>query len=292
MYNVKVRYFDSDNVQIRFYQRPIDPTYIDFSECTGEIFERVRYDGKEEIYNPFTEEWEQLPEMDEEKAALYLRRSGNRSKACVYDIARSNCWDWFLTFTFNFAKVDRYNYDTCVKALSKWLNNIRVRKAPDLKYIVVPEQHKDGAWHFHGLFADCSGLTFKDSGVLDQSGRPVYNLTDYKLGFSTATKVTSSQRAATYICKYITKDLAGKTAGKKRYWASRNCARPAEETYNIMGSYMDKLRDLGVDADYIKRVSTPTGNVVTYVEMNHCPADFREICAKHDLFLGEDCGAD
>lgn len=287
MYNVKVRYFASDNVQLRFYKYPIVPIDIDFSKSTGEIFERVRDDGRHEEWNPFTEEWEMMKEFDEDSVLRSLRSSGNRSKACVYDIARSNCWEWFLTFTFSSKKVDRYNYDVCVRLLSKWLNNLR-RKAPDLKYIVVPEQHKDCAWHFHGLFAGCSGLTFSDSGITDSSGRKVYNLSDYKLGFSTATVVTSSQRAATYISKYVTKDLASKTAGKKRYWASRNCSRPQEETYSIPGAFLDKLRNLEIDADYMKRVSTPTGNVVTYVEMNCCPKGFKGICEKYDIFLSDD----
>lgn len=292
MYNVKVRYFDSDNVQIRFYEKPIALADLKFLDSTGEIFERVRDDGRRLEWNPFTEEWELMQEYDEEKAAHSLRSSGNRSKSCVYDIARANRWDWFVTFTFNGELVERYNYDACVKKLTVWLNNVRKRKATGLKYIVVPEPHKDGAWHFHGLFADCSGLTFSDSGITDKNGRRVYNIADYKLGWCTATRVSSSQKAANYICKYVTKDLASKTAGKKRYWASRNCDKPVEETFSIPGNYMDKLRELGVDADFIKRVASPTGNVITYIEMNNCPDDFREICAKHDVFIGEECYSD
>lgn len=285
MYNVKVRYFEGGNVQIRIYGRPVAPSDIKFSEVTGEIFERVREDGRKLEWNPFTEEWELMEEYDEEKAAHSLRSSGNRSKACVYDIARSNKWDWFVTFTFDGQKVERYDYDACVKALSKWLNNGRYRKAPEMKYIVVPEQHKDGAWHFHGLLADCDGLTFRDSGIIDESGRRVYNLLDYKLGFSTATRVQASQKAANYICKYVTKDLTAKTAGKKRYWASRNCDRPQEDTFLMSENYMVKLQRLGVDADYIKRVVTPTGNTVIYVEVNDCPEGFRELCERYKIDL-------
>ena len=47
------------------------------------------------------------------------------------------------------------------------------------------------AWHFHGLLANCDNLTFNDSGHIDKRGRIIYNLTNYKLGFSTATKVTT-----------------------------------------------------------------------------------------------------
>ena len=285
MYNVKVRYFEGGNVQIRIYGRPVAPSDIKFSESTGEIFERVRDDGRREEWNPFTEEWELMQVYDEEKAVHSLQSSGNRSKACVYDIARSNRWDWFLTFTFSPEKVERENYSDCQRKLTTWLNNIRKRVSPNMKYLVVPEEHRKGGWHFHGLFADCPELTFQDSGHRDSSGRQIYNLLDYKLGFTTATRVSDSGKAAGYLTKYITKSLTFQTAGKKRYWASRNCERPQEDTFLMSENYMVKLQRLGVDADYIKRVVTPTGNTVIYVEVNDCREGFRELCERYKIDL-------
>lgn len=287
MYNVKVRYFSNGDMQIRFYREPILPVDLEFNYATGELYERKRSDGKIEEWNPFTEEWEIMTVIDEDKAKESLRISGNRSKACVYDIARSNRWDWFLTFTFSPDKVDRESYSACSGKLKQWLDYMR-RKNPGMKYLVVPEEHKKGGWHFHGLFADCPELTFQESGHRDSSGRQIYNLLDYNLGFTTATRVSDSRKAAGYLTKYITKSLTSQTAGKKRYWASRNCARPAEETYCIPGNYMVKMQELGIDADYIKRVGTPTGNVVTYIEVNKSPEDFSELCARHDVFLGKE----
>ena len=36
------------------------------------------------------------------------------------------------------------------KKVSKWLDHLH-RIAPKIRYMVVPELHKDGAYHFHGL---------------------------------------------------------------------------------------------------------------------------------------------
>jgi hypothetical protein len=156
--------------------------------------------------------------------------SVSRTKNKLIDLVRSNNWDYFLTFTFNPDKVDRYNYDEVVKKMSVWLNNQR-KKYFNLKYVVVPELHKDGAYHFHGLFSD--GLTYVDSGYKDKQGRVIYNVSDYKIGFTTATRVTDTKKAGQYILKYITKDLCFRTENKRRYWASRNLNKPEMEKLYI-----------------------------------------------------------
>lgn len=153
-----------------------------------------------------------------------LRSSMGRTVNKVYYLARSNNWEWFFTLTFNPDIVDSFCYEDCTTKLSVWLNNMR-KKSPNMKYLVVPELHKSGRWHFHGLFADCDTLGFVDSGKRTKSGDIIYNVGKYKLGFSTATKVRDARRVTKYIGKYITKDLCAVTKGKKRYWASRNLAQ-------------------------------------------------------------------
>lgn len=100
------------------------------------------------------------------------------------------------------------------------------KKCPEMRYLVVPEQHKSGRWHFHGLFAKVDALEFTDSGRVDNFGRIIYNVDNYRLGFSTATQITDVDKASSYMCKYITKNLCDVTKGKKRYWASRNLDEP------------------------------------------------------------------
>ena len=56
----------------------------------------------------------------------------------------------------------------------------------------------------------------------------------YKYGFSTATKIFDSDKAASYLTKYLSKELgAAVPKGKKRYWASKMLARPQREYYRM-----------------------------------------------------------
>ena len=138
----------------------------------------------------------------------------------------------FVTITFDPEKVDRSNYYDVTKRLSFWLKNIKKRYAPDLTYLLVPELHKDKkSFHFHGLFANIGDMTMLKSG-LEKDGNTIYNVNDYKLGFSAATRVKDNSKVCSYISKYITKELCTVTEGKKRYWASRNLNRvKAKEFY-------------------------------------------------------------
>lgn len=160
------------------------------------------------------------------KSARSLASSKNRTINCIYDIARSNDWDYFLTLTFDPKKIDSFDYELVSKKLSQWIDNFKRKNAPDLKYILVPELHKSGRYHFHGLLKDIGNMKLINSGHKDSSGNVIYNLGNYKLGFSTVTKINDVRRCSSYISKYITKDLCFNTFGKKRYWASRNLDEP------------------------------------------------------------------
>ena len=139
------------------------------------------------------------------------------------------------------------------KKLSQWLKNMK-KQCPDMIYIVVPEQHKSGRWHFHGLFANVDNMKFVDSGIV-QNGKRVYNVGKYRLGFSTATHIEDLSKTVSYLCKYITKDLCVNTKGKKRYWASRNVKLP--EVYQYLVPFNDDINnELFNDISFIKTVFT------------------------------------
>ena len=136
------------------------------------------------------------------------RISINQTKNRIYKIARSNEWEWFITITFDRNKTDSSEYDIVTKRLQIFLENLRKRKCPNLKYLIVPELHADGEhYHFHGLLSNCDGLQFRYSGKNDhKSGKPIFNIVNWKWGFSTATRVEDTNRVSSYITKYITKE--------------------------------------------------------------------------------------
>ena len=212
-------------------------------------------------YNPFTgekivEDLETDCDSDlEYKRYLSEKASYNRTRQVIFDLCMSNMWEYFVTFTFSAEKVDRYSYEDCSKKMVYWINNVKKKFSPELKYVVVPEQHKDGAWHFHGVFSNVGSLSFVDSGRKDNKGRIVYNLYEYKFGFTTATIVGDNLSTCLYIQKYISKDMCKNLFNKKRYWCSRNLDRPViSKQLHRDEEFLDKFRDGLAGKDYKEKV--------------------------------------
>ncbi len=62
-------------------------------------------------------------------------------------------------------------------------------------------------------------------------------------------------RAATYIAKYLTKDIQV-PKGRKRYWASRNLRRPTEERLQMTA---EEYGEIFNGARYQKVINSPWG---------------------------------
>lgn len=231
--------------------------------------------------NPFTLDQELGPTMIteydekelERKKQHSLRSSMGRTVNVIYDIARSNLWDWFITLTFNPDIVDSFDYQACVKKLSVWLMHVR-KENPDLGYIMVPEKHESGRYHFHGLFKNCEGLGFTDSGHKDKTGAKIYNIGRYKYGWTTATAIKDQSRVTKYIAKYINKDLCQTAFGKKRYWASKNLDKADVQEVILDAEKMKLLKEkLANSAVYIKKIES-AGIETTYYELGKEVLDY------------------
>lgn len=202
-------------------------------------------------------------EKEREKTGESVERkeieNEKRAKQIVYDLARSNDWEWFITLTFNH-EINRFDYEECCKAMRSYTQHLWYLGC---SWIIVPEQHKNGAWHFHGLLAGPVKSVrainaHTGQPLIDKHGREVYNLIDYKAGFTTAVKVDGSPKVATYLTKYYTKEMTI-PKGKKRYWASRNLARPGV-TYDQLD--VETFEQLFADARYRKDIQGPYGRFV------------------------------
>lgn len=232
-YNVKVIDY-LEGQEIRIYsdlinkkalidnqEENVKPKPKDFKTCRE----------KQITIEDYTEELEKQNKNRVKAHERSMYSSVNRSVNSIYEIARSNKWEYFLTLTFNPDKVDSTDYDCVVKKLSMWINNFKKKYAPNLKYLIVPELHKSGRYHFHGLLADIGNAELIDSGKKDKDNEVIYNLGNYKLGFTTCTRIKDLDRVSKYIGKYITKDLCCVTFGKKRYWNSKNLDKPTVKKY-------------------------------------------------------------
>lgn len=158
----------------------------------------------------------------------------NQSKERVFDLARENTFDWFITLTFDPEKVNRYDYDECCKNIVLFTRALRRR---DCQYVIVPELHEDGAVHFHGVVQGDLPTTratnpYTGEFLFDFKGREIYNIPIYKWGFTTATRPDNAGAVAHYLAKYITKTVGWLPKNRKCYWASKGLKRPFLEYLN------------------------------------------------------------
>lgn len=264
-YNVKVITYPDLTRQIRIYHRIVEY--------------RPRTESREQ--NPFDGNWTwdikgDIKEHYEHVSEVSLKRT----KKKVYDYAKCNEWDWFVTFTFAAEKVNRYDYEECAKKLSKWLNNLK-QVNRNMQYVVVPERHKDGAWHFHGVFAGLEESEVKWTGRnvvkrvksgnrsrFVKTKEKIYKIGRYRLGWMTATRVRKRERVTSYITKYLTKDMLAGLYGKKRYWASRGLLVPTEEVFTLDATGRFILStELDEDASYKTVAEACYGDMTQYVKI-------------------------
>lgn len=177
-----------------------------------------------------------------------MERSMRRARAKLRRLALANDFDYFVTLTLDETKIDRFDGAAVTKRLGQWCDNMARRHG--LRYVLVPERHKDGAFHFHGFFAG-AGLDVVDSGTIKRPGikkpkRPrsaaqraewlaegghiVYNLPQWPYGFTTALKLYGEYPAAVaYCCKYIGKQDGERPLG--RWYYSGGALREPHKTY-------------------------------------------------------------
>ena len=152
-----------------------------------------------------------------------LDNSLSRTKSMVLELALCNPWDWFVTLTLDATKFDRYDLPQWRKSFAQWVRNYNRLHNTHIAYLLLPERHKDGAWHMHGLLSGLpdSDLIVNDHGYMDW---PAYAR---KYGYISMGKVRDRERTAKYMTKYVTKDMSDR-AGELHahlYYASQGLRR-------------------------------------------------------------------
>lgn len=188
--------------------------------------------------------------LEEYMTRAYERTAGNvsRAKNEILGIAMCNRWDWWVTLTVAPDRADRYDIQGLKVKIAKWMRNQRRKPMyAGLRYILIPEQHKDGAWHLHGML---HGVIADDmSNDWDRrerlptkirnkiaSGAHLYWWPEYekRWGWCTLERLKSPEDAARYCAKYAAKSIQGEVEmtgipeGKNLYLASQGLARPAK----------------------------------------------------------------
>ena len=176
-------------------------------------------------------------EIDEDKR---LVESVSRSKRMIYEYAFCNEFDLFFTGTLDEKKYNRYDLEAFHKDLTQWIRNLNRIYKCDIGFILVPERHKDGAVHVHGLLRGIPEKMLHQFQIGDRMGKEiakkvkqgqvVYNWKQYskKFGFCSLEPIKNTEAVSKYITKYITKDLVESVPkGKQSFWHSKDlkCAQ-------------------------------------------------------------------
>ena len=144
-----------------------------------------------------------------------------RSKSKIFELAFCNPWDWFFTGTINPNKQDRTDLELFHKQLTQWLRDYNKKYKLNIKFLFVPEKHKDGkSWHIHGFIYGLPVEHLVQFQVGDKMGKGladkvmqgdiVYNWQAYfnRFGFCDLEPIRNHEAVSKYITKYINKELA------------------------------------------------------------------------------------
>lgn len=171
---------------------------------------------------------------------LKLDESLCRTRRTIRDLILCNRFLYFCTFTFSDSKVDRYDLDSCKKGITAFFHDFRQKVAPDFRYLIVPERHKDDAWHFHGVVWGIPDDEFTVPSMITVRNRQTHKLYEVpnkkgfvrweryskRFGHFDCSRIKHYEACAAYVSKYITKSLSEMTKSKHLYFCSAGLARP------------------------------------------------------------------
>ena len=146
----------------------------------------------------------QFKDMEERD---YMSESLARSKRTIIELGLCNNWRFFATFTFS---TNRKDYNLNKNKLLTFFENVKKRKDNTLKYLLIPELHKDKSIHFHALIYYDNDAISLDYLYTDKKtkNKVFYSpLLNKKLGRNNFILIDSGSPAVSYyISKYISKD--------------------------------------------------------------------------------------
>lgn len=212
-YNVK--YYTSDKYKLTLSKRPVLRPGFDHSD------EKTR-----------------TRDVNDDK----LENNLSRAKSRVFEYAECNKFDLFVTLTLDKEKYNRYDLKQYIKDLGQFIRNYRRDFDCNIQYLLIPEQHKDSAWHMHGLIKGIPEEHLREFTLNEKlpvkmrelliKGHRLYDWEAYrvKFGFISMEPVRSQEAVSKYITKYITKSVKmGKGVKEKEaklYYVSRGLKKP------------------------------------------------------------------
>lgn len=182
-----------------------------------------------------------------------LLESIARSRSKVQEYALCNDWQYFVTFTIDGKKYDRFDLKKYKKDFSQFINNFNRGRQQKVKYVIIPEKHENGAWHMHAIFMGLSAADLKEytyeypwpktavhsEGAIPNyirekidTGNPIYYWEEYekRFGYNVFDVVQDKNKVSSYILKYFTKNLSKsiKDLNSNLYYPSHGLSKARE----------------------------------------------------------------
>lgn len=210
-------------------------------------------------YSELSERFESL-EYEKERCNL------SRASSTILELAMCNDWQWFATFTVKKELMDRYDLPSLNRKFSLMIRDLNEKFKCEIRYLSVPEAHKDGAWHLHVMMMGVPDMLLKDFHMKSKikvklkkyiaQGQRVARipLFDNSIGASTLIQIKDSDedriKVALYFKKYVTKDVRRLCNEKhKRLFYSSHGLKRASRVYKGGMILENKL-------DYVKVVQS------------------------------------
>lgn len=196
----------------------------------------------------------------------------SRAKGRIFELALCNPWTIFLTFTLSPERYDRNDLKKFQKDVSQFVRDYNKKYGLEVKYVLIPEEHKKGGWHMHGLLMGLPIGHLREFSLKEKlpkyireklkDGQAVYEWEAYRkrFGFCDLELVRDSFAVSAYVTKYITKDLdrTVKESGAHLYYCSQGLARSIEV---FRGKVNDGL-SYDYESDYNSVKWLPKGTTV------------------------------
>lgn len=170
-----------------------------------------------------------------------------RSKLNIERLIKTNQKEFlsFLTLTFeeNITNIAEAN-----KIFNIWRGRIK-KIFPNFKYMCVPEYQKKretkysyAVVHYHLI----TNIPLKSSIIIPQKGkRNQYDVLYWNIGFTSAFGIDDTSKVASYMSKYMTKDIDNRLFGRRRYFYSKNLKVPKVDfwTYEEFMKFISVVDD-------------------------------------------------
>lgn len=181
------------------------------------------------MYEPFSKKT-LTDDEDQKKHAERFENNISRAKSTILELSLCNSWDYFVTFTIDQKKYNRQNLSLYYTKFSQFVRDYRKKTDCSVKYILVPEMHKDlKSYHLHGLMTDMLKTDIVKHTNKRNAKKGYNEFLPYtqKFGFNTFSKIKDPLACSLYMQKYITKDLgaADILKGSKLFYSSQKLNR-------------------------------------------------------------------